>query len=77
MVKLNTPKINIVIKSVNHVNLVKNSLRQVLPYLTNRTSTKCGNWCDGKVQYTNDQCCDKISVNNVNLEKQDWNTDML
>ena len=21
----------------------------------------------GKVQYTNDQCCDKISVNNVNL----------
>ena len=38
-----------------------------LPYLTNRSSTKCGNWCDGKMQYTNDQHCDKISVNNVNL----------
>ena len=45
MVKLNTPKINIVIKSLN---LVKNSLRLVLPYLTNRSSTKHGNWCDGK-----------------------------
>ena len=35
--------------SVNHVNHVKNCLRQVLPYLTNRSSTKFGNWCDGKV----------------------------
>ena len=45
-VKLNTPKDQHCDKiSVNHV---KNSLRQVLPYLTNKSSTKCGNWCDGK-----------------------------
>ena len=51
MVKLNTPKINQHCDkiSVNHVNLVKNSLRQILLYLTNRSSTKCENWCDGKV----------------------------
>ena len=34
--------------SVNHVNLVKNSFRLALPYLTNGSSTKSGNWCDGK-----------------------------
>ena len=33
---------------VNPVNLAKNSLRLALPYLTNRSSTKCENWCDGK-----------------------------
>ena len=50
MVKLNTPKDQHCDKiSVNHVNLVKNSLGQILLYLTNRSSTKCGNWCDGKV----------------------------
>ena len=41
-----------------------NSLRQAFLYLTNKSSTKCENWYDGKVY---DQRCDKISVNNVNL----------
>ena len=36
-------------------------------YLTNNSSPKCGNWCDVKAQYPNDQHCDKISVNHVNL----------
>ena len=53
MVKLNAPKINILILiSVNHVNVVKNSLRIVLLYLTNRSSTKYENWCDGNLIYT-------------------------
>ena len=52
---------------VNHVNLVQNILRQALLYLTNKSSTKCGNWYAGKVKCTNDQCCDKIYVNNVNI----------
>ena len=30
------------------INLVQNSLRQALLYLTNKSSSKCGNWCDGK-----------------------------
>ena len=36
-------------------------------YLNNESSTKCKILYDGKVQYTNDQRCDKISVNNVNI----------
>ena len=39
-------------------------------YLPNESSTKCDILYDGKVQYPNDQCCDKISVNNVNLVLQ-------
>ena len=50
MEKLNTSMINIV------VYLVHNSLRQALLYLTNKSSTKCGNWYDGKAY---DQHCDK------------------
>ena len=36
-------------------------------YLTNESPAKCENLHDSIVQYPNDQCCDKISVNNVNL----------
>ena len=53
--------------SVNHVNLVKNSLRLALPYLTNRSSTKCENWCDGKDKYPNDQHCDKLLYKHCNI----------
>ena len=52
----------------------KNSLRpciinggHTILYLTNERSAKCEILYDGKVQYTNDQRCDKISVNNINL----------
>ena len=35
--------------------------------MTNERSAKCEILYDSIVQYTNDQRCDKISVNNVNL----------
>ena len=36
-------------------------------YLTNESSTKCKILYDGKVQYTNDQRCDKISCKSCNI----------
>ena len=52
----------------------KNSLRpciinggHTILYLTNERSAKCEFFYDSIVQYPNDQRCDKISVNNVNL----------
>ena len=36
-------------------------------YLTNESPAKCEILYDSIVSYPNDQCCDKISVNNVNL----------
>ena len=44
-----------------------NSLRQALLYLTNKSSTKCGNWCDGKCNTSMINVVLK-SINNVNLE---------
>ena len=31
------------------INTTTNGLRPALPYLTNKSSTKCGNWYNGKV----------------------------
>ena len=58
--------INVVInlcKQCKSCNITTNNFRQGLLYLTNKSSTKCGNW-QVKCNY---QRCDEISVNNINL----------
>ena len=68
MIELNTAKVNVMIKTLNNVNLVQNSLRQALLYFTSKSMLK---WCDGKLIYANDQRCD---VNHVSLRLQSGNT---